>query len=327
MPQPDSRGILVSGPLQDVSVQFRPGDYIADKIFPIIDKAPPKAKIAIYGKGAFFRDEAGIRGPGARAPRGGYPISYLDVGYEEYAFAKEVTDEDRRDARLAGSPPIQPDQDAVEFAAGKIDLKKERLIRNLIVATTWGDGNVGGEDAEGLWAACDTNTFLADVGKACAAIYNATGKKANKLLIDYGTFLSLKEEETLLAKIQYTERGILTPDLIAAACDLEECIIGMASHSSAKETKAGTDFTAAKIWEINATKGMGFVFHAPKTARLKDASAGYQVRGAYEDGQPRRVSTWRESAEHQDVYEVAEMTGIYACHAALGYLFKDTLLN
>jgi len=327
MAQPDVRSTIVAGPLQDVAIRFRSGEFIGDQVFPIIDKVAPKAKILTYSRGAWFRDEAGIRGPGARAPRGGYPTGTIDVVTKEYAFGKEVTDEDRRNASVAGAPPLNPDSEAIEFAAGKIDIKKERLIRDLIIATTWVDGNSGGEDADGKWAASSTNTFLIDITTGIKAIHNATGIKPNRLIMDLGTLLSLKEESTLLDKIKYTQTGVLTPELIAAVLGLEKVLIGTAFYSSAKESKAGTDFTAVPIWETTATKGMGFLYYAPPAPSLKLPSSGYQARIAYEDGQARRVTTWRENAEHQDVYEVAEETHIVATASSLGYLWKDTLLT
>ena len=71
MPQPNMRAMTVTGPLANISVAYRNRSYIADRVFPIIDNAPPDAKIARYLKGAWFRDEAGIRAPGTRATRGG----------------------------------------------------------------------------------------------------------------------------------------------------------------------------------------------------------------------------------------------------------------
>lgn len=327
MAQPDVRATVVAGPLANVSVAYRNKNYVADRVFPIIDRVPPRALISVYNKGAWFRDEAGVRGPGSRANRGGFPTSTISVAPVEYAFAKEVTDEDRRAAKVQGAPPMQPDQDSIEFAADKIDLRKERLVRDLIVGTTWVDGNVGGEDAAGLWAAGANNTFLADIRNGTKAIHGATGVRPTKLALDLGTFLSLKEESTVLDKIKYTERGVLTAELLAALLELEEVLVCDAVYSSAKENKAGSDFTAASIWEVNATKGMAFLFHAPARPGLKMPSAGYQARGAYEDGLARRTTIWREPAEHQDVYEVSEETHIVAAGTGLGYLWKDTLLT
>jgi len=327
MPQPNIREIIVAAPLADVSIAYRNKAYIADRVFPIIDRVDPKAKIARYLKGAWFRDEAGIRGPGARAPRGGYPTDYLDIALKEYAFAKEVTDEDRRAASAKGAPPLKPDQDALEFCADKIDLSKERRVAALIKAAQWSGQAAGGEDAEGGWAASGTNTFLADVFARKETIRAATGVVPNVLIIDNGTYESLKMEATILSRIQYTQRGIVTADMIAAILELDEVLIGQAIISTAKETKAGTEFTASNVWELNAGKGMGFLFYRPSSPGLKTPSAGYQARSAYENGAPRRSTTWREPAEHQDVYEVAEETEIVATGADLGFMWKDTLLT
>lgn len=324
MPQPNVKGEIIAGPLAGVSIAYRNMDYIADRVFPILDGADPKAKITKYRKGAWFRDEAGIRAAGTRARRGGYPLTSVSVSTDEYAFAKEVTDEDRRFAKSQGAPVLNPDQDAIEFATDKIDLRKEIRVADLITAGTWADGSSGGEDAEGLWSpAGETNTFLADI---------TTGKKkikecgiiANCLLIDYATYLSLKEADDILQKIKYTQRAVFGAELLAALLELDEVLVGKAIKSTAEETKAGDDFTAANIWEVNAAKGMGFLFYRPKRLGLKVPTAGVQVRIAYENGGPRRVSTWREKAEHQDVYEVAEETDIVQVSADCGYLWKDT---
>ncbi|PKN71205.1 MAG: hypothetical protein CVU54_01930 [Deltaproteobacteria bacterium HGW-Deltaproteobacteria-12] len=322
---PNVKDLLVSGPLQNISIAFKNEDYIADRVFPILDGADPKAKITVYNKADWFRDEAGIRAAGTRANRGGYKIDEVSVATKEYAFAKEVTDEDRRFSKLKNAPPLKPDEDAIAFASDKTDLKKEIRVGSLITAGTWVDGAVGGEDAEGLWSpAGATNTFLADITKGKKAIKSSTGKRANVLVIDDATYMALAECEAILDKIKYTQRGVMTKELLAAMLELDEVLVGRAIKNTAKETKTGTEFTGVNIWEVNSGKGMGFLFHRPKTLGLKVATAGLQVRVAYDDGQPRRVTTWREPAEHQDVYEVAEETDIVQVHAALGYLFKDT---
>ena len=325
MSQPDTRDLIVAGPLGDVSIAYRNQSYIADRVFPILDKVSPRAKISRYLKGAWFRDEAEIRGAGAEAKRSGYPIDSLSLNTKEYAFAKEVTDEDRRNSTVAGAPPLEPDQDAVEFATDKVDLKKEIRVAELIIASTW--SGVAGEDAGGFWAASDNNTFLLDIRTRVETIRSNTGLKPNRLIIDHGTYNSLKEEATILDKIKYTERGVLTKDLLAALLELDEVLIGEAIKNTAKETKAGTEFAASNIWEKNATKGSAFLYYSPRRPGLKVASAGYQARVAYENGMARRTTSWREAARHQDVYEVAEETDILQTGTDLGFLWYDTLLT
>lgn len=326
MPQPSVRATAVSTPLQGVSVAYKNKSYVGDRIFRIIDNVPPKAKVARYLKGAWFRDEAGIRGAGARARRGGYPTDLIDVVTKEYAFAKEVTDEDRRYSGLPGAPPFRPDIDALEFCADKIDLSKERRIAAMISAGTW--SGVVGEDAAGLWAPNDaTNTFIADVETRIETIRSNTGVRPNVLLLSANTLSTVKQLDAVLDRIKYTERGIVSAPLLAALFELEECLIGDATYSSAKETKAGTDFTAVNVWEKTATKGSAFLFYRPPAPGLKVPAAGFQCRAAYENGMPRRETTWREEAEHQDVYEVAEEVDIVQTGSDLGFFWYDTILT
>lgn len=321
---PDIKEQIVAGPLANISMAYKNLDYIADKVFPILDGADPRAKITKYQKGAWFRDEAGIRAAGTRARRGGYPITSVSLATKEYAFAKEVTDEDRRFSKSQGAPALNPDLDAIEFTADKIDLKKERRVSSLITGGTWLDGNSGGVDAEGLWSpAGSTNTFLADISTGKKAL-KATGIIATDLVIDYATYEALKECAAILDKIKYTQRGVLTKDLLAAILELKNVHIGSAIYSDAEETAAGDDFNAVDIWTVNAGKGMGFLYRKPPKLGLKVITAGLQVRIAYEGGKSRRTSTWREAAEHQDVYESAEETDIVQVCADAGYLWNDT---
>lgn len=325
MPQQNTKDLIVAGPLANVSVAYRNRNYIADRVFPIIDKVSPRAKITRYLKGAWFRDEAGIRGPGGRANRGKYPVDLIPLATKEYAFASEVTEEDRRFSKSAGAPPLQPDQDAIEFATDKVDLKKERRVAELVIGGTW--SGVAGEDAEGKWAPGDGNTFIADIENRIETIRKNTGMRPNKLMLSANTLAGIKQEASVLERIKYTERGIVTAALLAAMFDLEEVLIGDAIYSTAKETKAGTEFEAHNVWEKNANKGSAFLFYVPAGPGLKKPSAGYQARVAYEDGQVRRTMTWREPAEHQDVYEVAEETDIVQTGEDLGFLWYDTILT
>jgi hypothetical protein len=327
MPGPIVKELLTSVPLQNVSVQYRNKSYIGDRVFPIIDTANPKAKITKYLKGAWFRNEAALRAAGARAKRGSFPTTEVSLSTKEYAFAKEITDEDRKNAALPNAPALKPEQDAIEFCSDKIDLYKEIMIAQLIKDTTWIDGNAAGEDANGLWAASGSNTFLVDIMTGQKAIQGATGMKANVLLLDYGTFMSLKQESTILEKIKYTQRGVLTIDLLAALLELDEVLVGEALVNVSKETKAGTEWSAQKIWEVTATKGMGLLFHRASAPGLKTPSSGYQVRLLQEGGGVRRLSTWREAAEHQDVYEAAEESDIVVTGIDLAYKWCDTLLT
>lgn len=329
MPIDNMRGELVAGPLANVSIAYKnpDGTYIADQVYPIIDNCPPEAKITTYSKGAWFRNEAGPRGEKGEARRGGFKIGSVPISTMEYAFASEVTDEERDVAALQNAPPLNPDTEAIEFASDKIQLEKEIRTANNVISSTW-SGLAGGEDAGGLWAAGSGNTFLKDVRDRREFVRSQTGLRPNKLVIDEGTYNSLKEESTILDKIKYTERGVLTKALLAAILELDEIIIAGAIESTAKEKKDGTDWNARNVWEKNQGKGTAFLYYYRGAPALRTPMAGAQARTKYRINQmPVRTTTWREASKHQDVYEVAEQTHILQVCADLGFLWYDTLLT
>ncbi len=290
---PDTRGMMVAGPLQNVSIAYKNADYVADRIAPIIDNVPGKAQITVYDKGAWFRNEAGIRASGTRAKRGGYGLSYIDVVTKQYAFASSVTDEDRRNAKFSNSPPIQPDIDAVEFTTDKIDMLKEVTLASVIFGSTW-CGVSGGEDAAAGWAAdAETNTFIIDIRAGIEKIRKRSGIRPNKLLLDASTFAQIQDSAAVRAIIENVQMAIITTDTLKAIFQLSEVIIGDSIQNTAKEKYDGSDFTAKNIWEKTATKGSAFLYYAPPSAGLKKPSALYQARTPSVNGQPRMVRKWR----------------------------------
>jgi hypothetical protein len=310
--------------MRDVSIQFRNKDLIADRMTMIKDNVSHKSKIAKYSPGYWFRDEAKLRAPGTRAARGGFDIEYVNVTTEQYAFAKEITQEDLDSEGDFNAPPLNMVQDAIEYATDKVDLKKEKRVSQLIQDTTWADGVAGGEDAAGLWAPSANNTFLEDIRTGKAAIRDETGMIPNVLEIDYATMELLKEEDTILEKIKYTQRGVLTADLLAALIQVDEVIVGKAIENTAEEVDGADAFTAANVWETTAGKGAAFLFYRPQRLGLKTAAAIGQFRVKQQNGVGRLTRSWQEKAEDQWVYEVREDTDIALVHAKLGYHWINT---
>ena len=263
---PSLQELQVRGFIQDASILMKneEEDLIADKVAPIVDNVSKKAKIAKYRVGEWFRNNAGVRGPGSEAPRSQYNIDEVNVNPVQYAHATEVRDEDVEAENHFNPPPLDMQQDAVQFNVNNIDLNKEIRVSQLIKDTTWADGNAAGEDAGGLWAPGASNTFIADIRNGKNTIRDLTGKIPNVLVIDYQTFESLIDEDTVSGKIKTTNDKILRPNLLAALLGLEEVLVGKAIQNTANEVDGADAFTGANIWETNADKGGAFLFYRPK---------------------------------------------------------------
>jgi len=318
------RKYMVHGPLATISQLYKNKRYIADSVFPIIDGCSPKSQVFKYNKGDWFRDEAKVRAPSTEAARGAFKGEPVNINTKEYSFASEVTDEDRRDAKFANTPPLKPEQDAIEYATDKLDLKKEKRVADLVLSSEW-SGEANGNDVQGAWAAGSGNIFIETIEKGIEEIRSKTGMRPNHLVLSANILPELKREESILDRIKYTEKGIVTAALIASMFDLEGVLVGDAVENTAKEKVDGSDFIAKDVWEKNKGKGSAFLFYRPNKPGLKVASAGYQARVPYEGGSVRRISRWREDSRHQDVFEVSEETDIFASGLDLGILYVDCI--
>ena len=330
---PTTKDQHVNAALSAVSMAYRNTVYIADQVFPIVPVSKQSDYYYVYSKGSWFRDEAGLRAPGTRARRGGYVLSKDQYFCNEYAFAEEVTDEDRKNA----DDVLEPDVTAVEFASDKVALKKELLVARMCMnGANWS----GSDDVEGGWAASgESNTFISDIEKGIGFVRGLTGFEPNVLVLDDDTFRTIRNADLVLERIKYGGTNVdparVTARMIAAVFGLEEVLIGKAIYSSAPEAADGSDFAGVDIWEVNGGKGSGFLFFRPPRPGRKIPSAGYSFtwskhsqpveEQARASGQHRVVKVWREEAEHQDVVEASESFDPKVTGADLGYLFYDTI--
>jgi len=329
MPLIDPTSLIVRGALQDVSFQYRNGMYVANDVFPLVDGIGRKTKVAKYQKGPWFRDEADVRAPGSPARVGHFSLTTQNLDPINYAFATEVTDEEREEAAKPGNLPIQPDMDAVEFIAEKLDLKREIRTSAIIQATVWSGVSAGGTDAEGAWghATAASDTTLVDIALAKDTIRANTGILPNTILLDWVAWSKLSIAPALQALMFPTTLpgAAITTATFGGLVGLN-VIVGSAVKNSDEETTPTDSFTSVNIWGPSATptKGSAFIFYKPPVVGLKTASAGYQYRLRQSNGSSRLTTTWRDSARHADMYDSQEEVDIAAVGLDLGYLFKDT---
>jgi hypothetical protein len=336
---PLGKTIVTANALRNASIYYQAPEFMADQVFPVLFAENPTMKITKYLAADYFRNDADVRGEGGEAQRGGYKTTEVTYSTDEIAYAVPVTDELRRNAKKSSAQPLQPDIEAVELAKRKVMLKKEYDVASLIVSssTTWLDGTAGGSDAEAGWAStATTNTFLADIKEGVATLRGkgiASGSGLEiRLLMDDLTFDQVTEISAIKDQIKYTSRESVTAEMLAKILKIDNVIVPSVIQNTAKETKAGTEFTAARVWQKNATKGMAFLYAYPKGGRLglKQMCAGLTVNDKFdgeEGGGFERIQKWREAKNHQDVYEVGQLLDYVQICADAGYLWKDTIVT
>ena len=112
-----------------------------------------------------------------------------------------------------------------------------------------------------------TSDPIKDITEASVKMASETGYKPNTLVLSPFVFNALKNHEDILDRIKYTQKGIVTADLLATLFEVDNVYVAW-----------GVVNTAAK----GATENIGFImgkhallcYSAPRPA-LKKPSAGY----------------------------------------------------
>lgn len=329
------KNIVTASALKNASIFYQTPEFVADQVFPVLKTNAPTMKITKYLPADYFRNDAGVRGEGGEARRGGFKTAEVTYSAIETAFAVPITDELRRNAKKQSAQPLQPDIEAIELAKRKVMLKRESEVASLITSSTWADGVSGGEDANGQWASdAGSNTFVADIRTAVQAL-RAKGIVSNtnmeiRLLLDDLTFDQVTEISGVKDQFKYTSAESITPDMLARMLKIDKVIVPSVIENTAKETKAGTEFSASRVWKINSANGMAYLYAYPKRLGLRVMSAGLIINDRFDDeegGGHERVMKWREASNHQDVYEVGELRNQLQVCAEAAYLFKDTIVT
>lgn len=251
------------GYLQDASA------FIADKVFPIVPVKRQSDVFYTYNKGDFMRDEAQVRGAGTESAGGDYGVEASTPYYcRKHAFHKDVTEEER----VNYDEPLDADTDATDFVSQKMLIRREMEWASKFFTTgVWGTEITGkaanpstGETIQ--WDQATSNP-ITDITNAAVAMAAATGYKPNTLVLSPYAFNALKNHEDILDRIKYTQKGIVTTDLLATLFEVENVYVAWGVVNSAK--KGATDAV-----DFIMGKNALLCYAAPRPA-LRKPSAGY----------------------------------------------------
>ena len=242
--------------------------FIADKVFPIVKVKRQSDVFFIYNKGDFMRDEAKVRGAASESAGGDYGVEASDPYYcRKHAFHKDVTPEERANY----DEPLDADTDASDFVTQKMLIRREmEWATKFFKAGVWGKEIAGGAAvAEGTVVYWDeaTSDPIGDITSAAVTMASETSYKPNTLVLSPFVFNALKNHEDILDRIKYTQKGIVTADLLATLFEIEHVYVAWAVVNSASK---GAEDNVGFIMGKHAL----LCYAAPAPA-LKKPSAGY----------------------------------------------------
>ena len=245
MPQPTSYDVHVDKPLTEISVAYlqTAEHFIADKVFPIVPVQKQSDRYFVYTKDNWFRTEAQKRAPGTASAGSGFSIDNTPTYFADvWAVHKDVDDQTRQNA----DQPIDMDRDATEFTTRQIMLRREKEFASTYFTTSIWTGSTSGGDITPAtkWDAASSDP-VDDVEEQKEAVVQKTGFMPNIMLVPAQVHRALKSNASILDRIKYTQRAVVTEDILASLFGVEKYLVARATNNTAIE---------------GATASMNFVF-------------------------------------------------------------------
>lgn len=302
--------IHVSRPLTNLSVDYKNMEYIADAILPQVPVQNESDVYYVYG--ADFRLPETLRANKAYANMSTWEASTGSYSLEEHSQKDVISDRDYNNA----DSELQIERYTMERLIDKILLRKEYETQKLLFTTTTFSNNTTLTTATSWKYNTTTSAPIQNMLSATSYIVQNSGKKANKAIMSIAVRDALKENPNVYGRIQYTQRAILTEELLASIFDLEQVLVGSAVYDTAKE---GDTSSNSGIWGDDCLVGYF------KAVSLKDATAAVNLfQRSF--GSPYRVKKWRDEAIEGNYIEVQSMYKPKAIATTCGYLFKSVKL-
>lgn len=242
MSQPTPQDVHIDAALTDFSVAYfqDEANFVWRQAFPTKPVAHMSNKYFIFSKNDWLRDDAvKKRAPGEPAPRSGFTLSTdsysADVWWTEVPLSDMVV--------RNSDPSIPLDQVATRLVTQRMLIRGERLW-----ATEFFGTGIWGTDLTPavLWDDYSSDPQK-DIDTGKETVLQNTGKMPNKMIVSYKVHNALKRHPIIKDMYKYTSSKSITPEMLAAAFELDQYIVSKASYASNEEGAAGVySFIAGK---------------------------------------------------------------------------------
>jgi|SRR6476661_347211 len=313
MPNPTQADLHINQPLTNVSVAYiqKADAFIATKVFPQVQVRKQSDLYWKYSKSDWRRTDVKRRAPSTETPGIGWNIDTDTYFAHVYGVHKDIDDQLRANA----DSNFRLDSDATSFVTNQLLLK-----RDLDWAATYFKSGVWGTDYTGVGASPTGNQFLQwqlassdpinQLATLQIAFIQQTGFKANTMVIGANVRKALLNHPGIIDRIKYTQRGIVSTDLLATLFDVEKILVSYATVASGPQIPDAKAQDAAATYGFICDPNGVLLCYTPSSPSLMQPAAGYTFTwNGYLNGNAQgiRISRFRQENIRSDRIE-GEMT-------------------
>lgn len=278
MPNPAQSDLHINAPLTNVSVAYtqKADAFIATKVFPKVPVQKQSDLFWKYSKSDWRRTDVERRAPGTESPGIGWNVDTEQYFAHVYAVHKDIDDQVRANA----DSTFKLDSEATQFITNQLLLKRDidwnaRYFKTGVWATDLtgvASAPVANQFVQWNSASSDPIKLVADLQ---TNFIQQNGMKANTLVLGAQVINALKNHPAIIDRIKYTQRGIVTEDLIATLLDVERVLVSYATRSVGPQIADASAQDTATTYSFISDAKSALLVYTPSSPGLMQPAAGY----------------------------------------------------
>jgi hypothetical protein len=281
--------------LTNISLGWPNGEFVGPAFFPSVGVRKQSDKYYVFGRESWALPVGGdLRAPGTVANEiGGLTVSTDTYFAQEHALQIAITDEERENQ----DTPLSSERDGTELVTSQLLLARELAFKNLMTtAANFASGHSVTLSGTTQWSDFINSLPIPNHRTARSTIHSKIFMEPNTELIPYQVMAALEDHPTILDRIKYSERAILTPELMSNFFGGQKIIVPGVGYNSANP---GQTAALGYIWGKDVV--MAFV---PGRPGLKVPAFGYEFTWGYNGNTPQVTERWREDERASDIVRV-----------------------
>lgn len=277
MPMPSMADVHINVPLTNVSIAYiqNASNFIATKVFPSIPVDNRSNLYWKYSKSDWRRTDVQRRAPSTESVGSGWATTMDSYFCHVYAVHKDIDDQLRANA----DSTFRLDSDATSFVTNQLLLKRDLdWTASFFRTGVWGtDLNLAttGSNAELIRWDRATSDPIGLFGTLNLQFIQQTGFKPNTVVFGANVLKALKNHPAIIDRIKYTQRGIVSTDLIATLLDVERVFAAYATINTGPAIPDAKAQDAAGTNTFIADPNSVLLCYVPSSPSVMTPSAGY----------------------------------------------------
>lgn len=294
----DPRGggnVHIDKVLTNISLGYPNAGFVGEALFPSVPVKKQSDKYYVFGREAWgLEPGSDVRAPGTEANEiPGLAVSLSPYFAVEHALQIAVTDEERENA----DSPLTPDRDGTELVTQKLLLGREIAIKDKVTTVAnFATGHSVTLSGTSQWSDFTNSNPITDVLTGRLQIHSALFVEPTVMIMPYRVMSTLEEHPDFIDRIKYSERAIITPELIATLFGIRNIVVPSVGYNSAR---MGATAALGYLWGKDVV--MAYV---PERPGMKIPAFGYEFTWTYSGGQTQVADRWREDRRGSDVIRV-----------------------